>query len=98
VTDDGGSIRLALVQPSVRRREWELLEGEEVRATMRISPFRSGARAEASGRSLRIQRRPRLRATYVVRDETTGEDVAASTETDSVACSNSETASWNGSA
>jgi hypothetical protein len=66
-----------LVQPLARRREWELRRSGDVRAVLRIPTFRTGARAEAAGRSLSIERRGRLRAEHVVRDERTGEEVAS---------------------
>lgn len=72
----GDSITLSLVQLSARRREWHLKQGEEVRVRLRVPPVRSGARAEAAGRPLRIERHGRVRSEYVVRDETTGEEVA----------------------
>jgi hypothetical protein len=52
------------------------MQDEDLRARLRIPPVRSGARAEAAGRPLRIERHGRLRAEYVVRDETTGDEVA----------------------
>jgi hypothetical protein len=67
---------LTLAQPSSRRRQWELREGKSVLAVLRVPALRSGASAEAQNRSLGIERRGRLRADYVVRDETTGEEVA----------------------
>jgi hypothetical protein len=73
---DRGQIRLALLQPTARRREWQLLQGEVVCARLRIPSVRSGASAEAAGRLLRIEPRGRLGAGYIVRDETTGEDIA----------------------
>ena len=64
-----------LVQPRVRRREWELRRGDEVRAVLRLSTFRSGAEAEAAGRPLEIEQRGWWRPELVVRDASTGEDV-----------------------
>lgn len=63
-----------LVQPTARR-EWELRRGTEVRASLRIPTFRSGARAETSDRRLRIQRAGGLRASYAVLDETSGAEI-----------------------
>ena len=73
---DSGGTRLALVQPSGGRREWELRRGEEVCARLRIPPVRSGASADAEGRSLRIEPSGRLSADYVVSDQATGAEVA----------------------
>jgi hypothetical protein len=46
-----------LVQPTGRRREWELRDGDGPLARLRIPTFRSGAEAEIGNRRLRIQRR-----------------------------------------
>jgi hypothetical protein len=73
---ESGSITLALVQPSARRREWQLDGGGDVLARLWIPPLRPGARAEVAGEQLRIRRAGRLHADYVVRDESTGEAVA----------------------
>jgi hypothetical protein len=72
----GSAQAFALVQPLARRREWLLLNGDDVRAVLRIPAFRPGALAQADGRPLRIERRGHLRADYVVHDESTGEEVA----------------------
>ena len=74
---DSDWITLTVVQPSARRREWELRQGDESRARLRIPPVRSGARAEAAGQPLRIERHGHLKADYVVRDETTNDVVAS---------------------
>ena len=65
-----------LVQPRARRREWELCRGDEVRAVLRLSTFRSGAEAEAAGRPLEIEQRGWWRPEYVVSDGRTDEAVA----------------------
>ena len=65
-----------LVQPRVRRREWQLRRGDDVRAVLRLSTFRSRAEAEASGRPLQIEQRGWWRPEYVVRDARTDEEVA----------------------
>jgi hypothetical protein len=70
------ALSFALVQPSARRREWELRRDDEVKAVLRLPVLRSGARAQAAGRHLRVDRHGRLRAEYTVRDEATGEEVA----------------------
>jgi hypothetical protein len=73
---DAEAPKFALVQPSVRRREWQLRSGDDVKAVLRLPALRSGGRAEVAGRPLRIERHGSLRAEYAVRDETTGEEVA----------------------
>jgi hypothetical protein len=65
-----------LVQPRLRRREWELRRGEEVRARLRLSTLRPGATAEAGERRLSIEQRGWWRPELVVRDGSTGEEVA----------------------
>ena len=66
----------SLVQPTARRREWELRRGEDRRAVLRIPTFRSGARAETPDGPLRIERHGRVRATYAIVDEATGRELA----------------------
>jgi hypothetical protein len=66
----------ALVQPTARRREWELRRADELLAVLRIPMFRSGAQAEIGDRRLRIQRLGGLRGRYAVIDESTGGEVA----------------------
>jgi hypothetical protein len=73
---ESSSITLALVQPSARRREWQLDNGGEVLARLWIPPLRPGARAEVAGELLRMRRSGGLHGDYVVRDESTGEEVA----------------------
>ena len=68
-------MRLAVVQPSIRR-EWELRRDGEAAATLRPHLFRRGAAAELSGRRLTIKREGGLRSEYAVRDATTGEQLA----------------------
>src|SRR5919199_3507471 len=65
-----------LVQPRVRRREWQLRRGAEVRAVLRLSTFRARAEAEAAGRPLQIEQRGWWRPEYVVRNARTDEEVA----------------------
>ena len=68
-------MKLALVQPSLRR-EWWLRRGDEVVATLWIPLFRRRAAAEVAGRRLTFEREGGLRSTYLVRDELTGEQLA----------------------
>jgi hypothetical protein len=68
-------VRLAVVQPSLRR-EWELRRDGEVAATLRRHLFRRGATAELAGRPLMIKREGGLRSEYAVLDATTGEQLA----------------------
>jgi hypothetical protein len=68
-------VKLALVQPSLRR-EWQLRRDDEVLATLQIPLFRRGAAAEVAGDRLTIERRGGLRPEYLVRDTTTGEQRA----------------------
>jgi hypothetical protein len=63
-----------LVQPSLRRT-WELRRGNEVQATLELPVLRSGGRAEAEGRALRIEKHGQLRPEFVVRDEVTAEEL-----------------------
>jgi hypothetical protein len=65
-----------LVQPRARRREWALRTGDEVRAVLRLSTFRSGAEAEAAGRPLSIEQDGWWRPEHVVRDRRTDEEIA----------------------
>jgi hypothetical protein len=53
-----------LVQPTGRRREWELRDEDGPLARLRIPTFRSGADAEIGDRRLRIQRLGRFRGGY----------------------------------
>lgn len=65
----------SLVQPSLRR-VWQVRSGSDVQAVLRLPTFRSGGRAEAGGRGLRIEKHGQIRAEFAVRDEATGEEVA----------------------
>jgi hypothetical protein len=65
-----------LVQPSARRRVWELRDGDESLASLEIPVFRSTAHAETPDRRLRIERQRGLRAGYVVFDDQRGDEVA----------------------
>jgi hypothetical protein len=65
-----------LDQPTARRRDWELRHGPEVRGSLRVPVFGSGARADTPELRLRIERLGRLRATYAVVDEATGGEIA----------------------
>jgi hypothetical protein len=67
---------LTLVQPTARRREWQLLRGAEPQASLRIPTFRSGARAKTPDGEIRIERRGRVRTSYALVDEATGHEVA----------------------
>jgi hypothetical protein len=69
------AVKLALVQPTLRR-EWQLRRDEVVIATLRIPLFRSGARAEAAGRRLAIDKRGQVRPEYLIRDEATQEELS----------------------
>jgi hypothetical protein len=69
-------IHLTLVQPRVLRREWELRREDEVLAVLRLSTFLPRARAEISGRPLRIEQRGWRRVAVVVYEEGTDEQVA----------------------
>lgn len=64
-----------LVQPSARRREWQILRGDELKAVLRI-PLFSGAHGEGDGWRLQIERHGRVRPAYTVRDMATGAEVA----------------------
>ena len=68
-------MKLALVQPSLRR-EWQLVRGDEVLATLWIQLFRRGGAAEIEGHRLKIEREGGLRSAYVIRHEETGEQLA----------------------
>jgi hypothetical protein len=68
-------VKLALIQPSLRR-EWQLRHGDEVVAMLRIPLFRRGASADIAGRRLAIERHRGFRSQYLVRDETTREQLA----------------------
>jgi hypothetical protein len=68
-------VELALVQPSLRR-EWSLLRGDEVVATLWIPLFRRRAAAEIAGRRVTFEREGGVRTAYLVRDATTGEQLA----------------------
>lgn len=68
-------MKLSVVQPSLRR-EWQFLRGDEPVATLWIPLFRGRARAEASGRQLAIEKRGQLRPEYLIRDDTTQEQLA----------------------
>lgn len=72
---NGDASSYELVQPTARRREWQLRLGDEVRAVLRIPAFRSGGLAEIGDERLEIEQRGRLRPDYVVRDERTGQEV-----------------------
>jgi hypothetical protein len=65
-----------LVQPSARRREYELRDATGVVARLRVPVFRSGGEVEVGGRRLQIQRRGRLRSSYGVVDEASGGEIA----------------------
>jgi hypothetical protein len=65
-----------LVQPTARRREWQLRDPSGAVALLRIPIFRSGAEMEIGDRRLRIERRGGLRSRYAVVDESTGGEVA----------------------
>jgi hypothetical protein len=65
-----------LVQPTGRRREWELRDGDGPLARLRIPTFRSGAEAEIGDRRLRIQRLGSFRGGYAVLDESAGGEIA----------------------
>ena len=71
-----GSTSWALVQPSARRRLWELRSGDEAVASLEIPVFRSTALAETPDRRLRIERQGGLRAGYAVIDARDGSEVA----------------------
>jgi hypothetical protein len=74
--DPTGQVVLTLVQPLARRREWELRRGDDVVALLKIPVFRSGAVAEAAGRTLRIERHGRIRPEYIVHGEEAGAEIA----------------------
>jgi hypothetical protein len=58
----------SLVQPSARRREWQLRRGDEQPAVLRIPVFRAGAEGGTADGGLRIERRGRLHHDYSVLD------------------------------
>jgi hypothetical protein len=66
----------ALVQPSARRRVWELRDGDETVASLEIPVFRSTAHAETPDQRLRLERQGGLRAGYAVFDDEDGGEVA----------------------
>src|SRR5262249_19858855 len=70
------SVRLVVIQPSARKRAWHFDLGGEVLARLWIPSMRSGGRADVGDRRFRIVRQGRVRAEYVVRDESTREEVA----------------------
>jgi hypothetical protein len=72
---DPGRTKLSLRQPSLRR-EWQLRRGDDVAATLWIPLFRRGASAEVAGRRLAIERQGSIRSEFLVRDETTQEQLA----------------------
>jgi hypothetical protein len=59
----------SLVQPTARRREWQLREGDEQKALLRIPVFHSGAEGATPNGELRIERHGRIRRGYAVFDE-----------------------------
>jgi hypothetical protein len=61
-------VKLRLVQPSLRR-EWHLVRGDDVVATLWVQLFRRAGTADVAGKRLRIEREGRLRTEYVVREE-----------------------------
>jgi hypothetical protein len=70
------STTLTLVQPTARRREWELRDAAGLLALLRLPAFRSGAEAEIDDDCLRIQRVRGMRGGYAVVDEATGSEIA----------------------
>jgi hypothetical protein len=67
---------LTLVQPSARRREWEIRDGQEVRARLRLPMFRSGGLVQVRDERWRIERNGVVRPDYVLRDEPSGAEIA----------------------
>jgi hypothetical protein len=65
-----------LVQPSVRRRVWELRRGDETVASLELPVFRSTAHAETPEQRLRIARERGVRAAYAVFDDLDGSELA----------------------
>jgi hypothetical protein len=72
-----GSTSWTLVQPSVRRRVWELRRGDdETVASLEMPVFRSTAHAETRDDRWRIERQRGPRAAYAVVDDRDGSEVA----------------------
>ncbi|MGZ4307898.1 MAG: hypothetical protein ACXVRK_02795 [Gaiellaceae bacterium] len=67
-------VKLDFVQPSWRRREWELRRGGEVVAVLRVPAFRRSGVAEIGGRRFAIELESKN--AVVVRDEASGEEHA----------------------
>ena len=65
-----------LIQPSARRRRWELQQGGEVRAVLEVPAFRPGARATFGDRQWSFKRRGAIRAEHVVLDAGSREQLA----------------------
>ena len=65
----------SLVQPTARRREWQLSKGDAQKALLRIPIFRAGAEGQTPDGELRIERRGRLHRGYAVFDSA-GREVA----------------------
>jgi hypothetical protein len=73
--DDETSVKLLLVQPT-RRRDWELRQGDELVAELRLPALRSGGSARAGDRELAIATHGLFKREHVVADAATGEEVA----------------------
>lgn len=65
-----------VVQPTPRRREWELRDGDRIVGSLRLPAFRRVGYAQVGGARLRIEGRGRLRRTHVLIDEASGEERA----------------------
>jgi hypothetical protein len=65
-----------LIQPSARRRRWELQQSGKVQAVLEVPAFRPGARATFGDRRWSIQRRGAIRAQHVVLDASSREQLA----------------------
>jgi hypothetical protein len=65
-----------LIQPSARRRAWELRQGGEVRALLEVPAVRPGGRARFADQQWQIKRRGALRPDHVVLDGDSGEQLA----------------------
>jgi hypothetical protein len=66
-------VKLRLVQPKLRRA-WELRQGDEVVATLRIPLLRRGAEIEIGDQRLAIEPSGLVRTSVAVRDTATGDE------------------------
>lgn len=73
--DGEHSVTVELVQPT-RKRVWELRQGDEVVASLRLPTLRRGAKARAGDRELELRVIGLLKVEHVVVDAETREELA----------------------